>query len=90
MICASGCSKVDKQKLVWYNGSNMEKGDRVRDKYTGETGTVLDVWDGKYRADYYEGEQFNPYRITVRFDNSTDGLLGDGTELRKAEHLEPE
>ena len=48
----------------------MKVGDRVRNIYTGETGTVLDVWDGKYTADYYEGKQYNPYRIMVRLDNS--------------------
>ena len=48
----------------------MKVGDRVRNIYTGKTGTVLDVWDGKYTVDYYKGEQYNPYRIRVRLDNS--------------------
>ena len=68
--------------------SELQVGDRVRDKYWGGTGTVLKVWDGKYTVSYYKGIQFNPYRITVRFDNSTDGILGDGTLMSEAESLE--
>ena len=68
----------------------MKVGDRVRNIYSGKTGVILDVWDGKYSVDYYEGEQYNPYRITVTFDNSTEGVTGKGTVVQKMEHLELE
>ena len=68
-------------------------GDKVRDIYRGSKGIVLDVWDRKYFCSYYEGEQYNPYRITVRFgrdyiEKYGGGCLGDGTVIVKSEHLE--
>ncbi len=66
----------------------MKVGDRVIDIYTSRIGTILNIWDGKYTCSHYEGEQYNPYRITVQWDNSTDGVCGDGTMTSKAEYLE--
>ena len=66
----------------------MKVGDRVRNRYTKKTGVILKIWDGKYRIDYYKGEQYNPYRITIKLDNSIEGVAGDGTIMQKMEHLE--
>jgi len=55
---------------------------RVKSMYSGKTGTVLNVWDGKCK----DG-QYNPYRVTVKWDNSTEGLLSNGTSMSKMEHL---
>ena len=68
-------------------------GDKVKDKTTGYEGTVTSIWDGKYTQWFYEGEQFNPYWITVRFglDYITKfggGILGDGTVTMAIESLE--
>ena len=47
----------------------LQVGDRVRHKYLRrEIGTVVNVWDGIYHVDYYDGDQYNPYRITVKID----------------------
>ena len=63
----------------------LKEGDRIRDKYRPEdAGVVLSVWDGKYSSE----ECYNPYRIIVRFDNSTAGLLSNGTLTVRAEDLE--
>ena len=39
---------------------------KVRDKNTGVSGEVVQIWDGKYTASYYDGEQYNPWRIMVK------------------------
>lgn len=70
----------------------LKVGDKVRDIYNNFEGIVIDVWDGKYTVDYYTGEQFNPYRITVRFgqdyiEKYGGGILGDGTVTKKTEAL---
>ncbi len=70
----------------------IKAGDRVKNKYTGFEGIVMDVWDGKYTMPHDE-EQFNPYRVTVRFgqdyiEQFGNGLLGDGTVLQRMEYLE--
>ena len=62
----------------------MKISDRVKNKYTKETGIILDIWDGKYTVDYYDGEQYNPYRIMVLLDGDNKG------SNFKLEHLEPE
>lgn len=51
----------------------LKMGDRVCHKYYKWKGTVIRVWDGKYQTDYYEGEQFNPYRIQVIVDGNPEG-----------------
>lgn len=66
----------------------MKVGDRVRHKYEGYPGTITKIWDGKYTVPYYEGEQFNPYRITVEFDHLPDTPIEFYTKNVKAEHLE--
>ena len=63
-------------------------GDRITNKFTKRAGVILNIWDGKYRVDHYKGEQYNPYRVTVKYDNGRDGVLGNGTVLQKMEHLE--
>lgn len=61
----------------------LEVGDRVRDKYRGWIGTIIKVWDGKYYVDYYEGECYNPNRVTVKLDVGDDSII-----MARAEHLE--
>lgn len=69
-------------------GSRMDAGDRVRNIYTNKEGTILDVWDGKYTVSYYDGEQYNPYRITVELDHSAGEAPSGYIYNFKAEHLE--
>jgi len=68
----------------------LEVGCRVKNIYSGEVGTVLKVWDGKYFCDYYEGEQYNPHRITVKYDNPRygPGVCHNGTFNAMPEELE--
>lgn len=71
----------------------IKVGDRVRNIYDGFEGIVIAVWDGKYKVPHYDGEQFNPYRITVRFgqdyiEKFGVGLVENGTILLPMEHLE--
>ncbi len=61
----------------------MKVGERVKDKYTGEVGIILDIWDGNYTVDCYKGRQYNPYRVTVKFGKSP-------ATMHKLEHLVPE
>ncbi|MBA7499217.1 hypothetical protein ES704_01957 [subsurface metagenome] len=67
----------------------MEVGDRVTNRFTKQTGIIIDIWDGKYSVDYYEGEQYNPYRVRVKLDNSTGGAVEESIVNQKIEHLEP-
>ena len=61
----------------------LKVGDRARNVYDGREGVVIDIWDGKFTTPCYEGEQYNPYRISVRLDNS-DNVPSNF----KLEHLE--
>ncbi len=68
----------------------MQIGDSII--YQGYAGTILDIWEGKYTCPYYDGEQYNPYRITVRMgreycDKYGYGLCEDGTITAKMEAL---
>lgn len=66
----------------------LRVGDRVRNIYTGSIGNVVRVWDGKYICPYYEGEQYNPYRIMVEEDHQPDEPIENFIHNYKAEHLE--
>ena len=71
----------------------LKVGDKVRNIHNNFEGVIINIWDGKYTCSYYNGEQFNPYRIMVRFGQDYimkfgGGLCGDGTIMLKLEHLE--
>lgn len=65
-------------------GIEIKVGSRVHEKYGTGKGVVVAIWDGKYYVDYYEGEQYNPYRIMVLLDGDSEG------SNFKLEHLELE
>ena len=67
--------------------------DKVRDIYDGCEGIVLGIWDGKFTTPAYKGEQYNPYRVTVRWgkdyiERFGGGMTGDGTVTTRMESLE--
>ena len=66
----------------------IKVGDRVRYKYGGYQGTIVGIWDGKYNTSYYEGEQYNPYRIRVEMDHQPNTSVEFYTWSCKLEHLE--
>ena len=66
----------------------LKVGDRVRHKYNRSLGTIVKIWDGKYNVSYYEGEQYNPYRITVKTDHQPGMSIEFYAWNCKLDHLE--
>ena len=38
----------------------IKVGDRVTQIYTGDIGTIVNIWDGKYTCSYYVGGTIQP------------------------------
>ena len=71
----------------------MEVGDKIR--FKGFAGGIVGIWDGIYESPFFNGKQYNPYRITVKMcqeyiDKFGVGLCANGTITVLAEALSGE